>query len=334
MKERLIDFLICPSCRQSLVLKEARWLEGEIKEGFLECCSCEKKYPIIDYIPRFLPEAHYSLYKETSRNFGFSWRVFARIYEDPRDFLDWIKPVKPDFFKDKIVVDAGCGTGLHAVFAAQFGAREVIAFDFSPCVEVAKENTWDFPQIHLLQADIYHLPLKACADYVYCIGVLQHLPDPYLGFANLVNLLKENGYISIWVYGYEGTRFVRYIIDPIRRVTSRLPLFAVYLATFAPTAVFYLLTRMVNLAKKKFSNNHQKNLWLKLIPMSEYLAYMSQFNFHYLHNSVFDQLIAPITKYFRQEEILDWFRKAGLKNVQIISRNEMSWRGFGQRVAN
>ncbi|MCX7974056.1 MAG: methyltransferase domain-containing protein [Candidatus Aminicenantes bacterium] len=324
MKERLIDFLICPICQQKLNLIDAYYANGEIKEGFFECNHCYKKYPIIDFIPRFLPETYYSLYKETSRNFAFSWRLFARIYEDPRDFLDWIKPVRPDFFKDKIVVDAGCGTGMHAVFAAQFGAREVIAFDFSPAVEVARENTRGFPQIHIIQADIFHLPLKACIDYIYCIGVLQHLPDPYLGFCNLVNLLRDNGSLSIWVYGYEGTEFVRYIIDPIRRITSRLPLFAVYLASFPPTAIFYLLTRIVNLAKKNFS--------LKKIPMSEYLAYMSQFSFNYLHNSVFDQLIAPITKYFRRDEVLAWFKKAGLSNIQISSRNEMSWRGFGQRL--
>lgn len=330
MRESLLEFLVCPHCSGDLNLIKTVQADSEIKEGFLSCQECDERYPIINYIPRFLSKAHYPLFQETGRNFGFSWRRFAQIYSDPRDFLDWIKPVLPDFFQGKFVVDAGCGNGLHARFAAHFGAREVVAFDLSPAVKVAHDNVRSLPQVHVIQADIYHLPLKPKFDYVYCIGVLQHLPDPEIGFLNLVRLLKENGCLSIWVYGYEGTGLVRSVVDPIRKVTSRMPLSFVYLTSFLPTAVVYLLTRWQRWIKAKNSCSI-KGSFIRSLPLSDYLAYMAQFNFTYIHNSVFDQLIAPITRYFRQEEIKAWFEKAGLREVNISSRNQMSWRGFGRR---
>jgi SAM-dependent methyltransferase len=332
MREKLLEYLLCPQCSGELRLRPEVEVNGEIKEGNLICRLCGQSFPIINSIPRFVPESHLQLFRQTWRNFGFSWRRFARIYADPRDFLDWIKPVSSDFFQGRSVLDAGCGTGLQARFAALFGAKEVVAFDLSPAVEVAYENTHDLPQVHIIQADIYHLPLKSKFDYVYSIGVLQHLPEPEMAFLNLVKLLNEGGYLSIWVYGYEGTGPVRWVVDPIRRLTSRMPLSLVYLASFLPAATVFLLTRLMSWVEARSKHPFGKS-FVRTLPLGAYLAYMAQFDFTYIHNSVFDQLIAPITRYFRQAEVEAWFKKAGLEEVQISSRNEMSWRGFGRKVS-
>jgi len=93
-----------------------------------------------------------------------------------------------------------------------------VAFDLTPAVEIAYENTHDLPQVHIIQADIHHLPLKSKFDYIYSNCFLQHLPDSEMAFLNLVKLLNEGGYLSIWVYRYEGTGPVRWVIDTIRRL--------------------------------------------------------------------------------------------------------------------
>lgn len=42
-------------------------------------------------------------------------------------------------FKDKIVLDVGCGTGILSMFAAQAGAKHVYAVDMSSIIEMAKK---------------------------------------------------------------------------------------------------------------------------------------------------------------------------------------------------
>jgi protein arginine N-methyltransferase 1 len=42
-----------------------------------------------------------------------------------------------DAFKDKIVLDVGCGTGILSLFAAKAGAKLVIAVDMSDVIDQA-----------------------------------------------------------------------------------------------------------------------------------------------------------------------------------------------------
>ena len=54
-----------------------------------------------------------------------------------RAYMNAIKQNK-HLFKDKVVLDVGCGTGILSMFAAQAGARLVIGVDMSSIVEHAK----------------------------------------------------------------------------------------------------------------------------------------------------------------------------------------------------
>lgn len=44
-----------------------------------------------------------------------------------------------DLFKDKVVLDVGCGTGILSMFAAKHGAKHVIGVDMSSIIEMARE---------------------------------------------------------------------------------------------------------------------------------------------------------------------------------------------------
>ncbi|KAI8576389.1 hypothetical protein K450DRAFT_257066 [Umbelopsis ramanniana AG] len=56
--------------------------------------------------------------------------------EGYRDFIYENK----DVFKDKVVLDIGCGTGILSMFAARAGAKTVISVDNSAIIEKAKAN--------------------------------------------------------------------------------------------------------------------------------------------------------------------------------------------------
>jgi len=59
-------------------------------------------------------------------------RVRTEAY---RDFIEG----NGDLFKDKVVMDVGCGTGILSLFAARAGAKHVVAIDNSGIIERAKE---------------------------------------------------------------------------------------------------------------------------------------------------------------------------------------------------
>src|SRR5436853_5635668 len=181
MKERLLEYLACPSCEGEIkTLSVTKSEQSEIIEGQLECASCRRRFPVTRGIPRFA-EAHEieSDKAATAEQFGWSWQHFD--HHDPlyaEQFLGWLAPVRPEFFKDKVVLEGGCGKGRHTQLAASWGARDIVSFDLSEAVETAFAATRSLENAHIIQADIYHLPLRRVFDYAFSVGVLHHLPDP------------------------------------------------------------------------------------------------------------------------------------------------------------
>ena len=304
--------------------------DGEILEGSLRCTKCSRTFPIQRGIPRMLPAGLSAEKEKTARAFGYEWRHFVEMHDVyEKQFLDWIHPLQPDFFKDKLVLDAGCGIGRHTYFAAQYGARDVVAMDLSEAVETCFANAGHLPNVHVVQADIYHPPFRQINreepfDFVYSIGVLHHLPDPEAGFRSLAATVKPGGAIFGWVYGFENNGFVHYVVNPARKgITSRLPPGVVNAISWPITVV------LQGVVKGVYRPLHGTAAGNRL-PLHEYLWSLSFFSFRQNHSIVFDHLIAPTAFYLKRSEFEGWFQRAGLEHIQLSWRNQNSWRGFGQ----
>lgn len=332
MKLRLLALIACPACGGPLQLAKGSQADGEILEGLLRCRRCSATYPIRGGVARLLPAEISADKLRTAEAFGWEWTHFRELHGEYRDqFLDWIHPIDPSYFEGKVVLDAGCGTGRHAFFAAEFGAREVVGLDLSDAVDTAFSHIGRWPNVHIVQGDILNPPFLRGAgggpfDFAYAIGVLHHLPDPRAGFRSLVRFLRPEGAIFAWVYGHENNGVVHHLIDPVRKnVTTRLPAGAVNGLAWPLTVVLHVLVRGV------YRPLRETGAWRRL-PSHTYLTSLAAYSFRQNHSIVFDHLVAPTAFYIRRHDFEEWFRAADLTGVRISWRNENSWRGFGQRA--
>jgi SAM-dependent methyltransferase len=292
-------------------------------EGSLVCSGCGVGFPITRGIPRFLPQTLAADQKATADAFGYEWTHYSALTEaDRQEFLAWIAPLTPAEFQDRVVLDGGCGKGRHIFLAAQFGAREVVGIDLSNAVEAAFRNTRELPNVHVVQADIAHLPFADPFDLAYSIGVLHHLPVPKDGFLALAGHVKPGGRISAWVYGKEGNLWIEKLVDPVRRnVTSRLPRVVTRCLSFPPAVVLYAGLKLL------YGPAKSRPRLKRLLPYSDYLCSIAGYSFAENFWNVFDQLVAPTAFYHSRDEFEDWFATAQARDVEISRHNSNSWRG-------
>lgn len=336
MKEKLLEYLVCPDCAESLVCLDADYADGEIKTARLQCCKCKSEYPVLRFIPRILPRFLSADKNATASAFGWEWNKFNRI-EDVEtykaQFLDWVLPLTDKDFRDKVVLDAGCGMGRFPQAVASFCPKEVLAVDLSDAVEAAYRNTRHLPNVHVIQADIYHLPFRKSnqgqnrqgdIDVIYSIGVLHHLPDPEKGFHALVEHLNPTGLIAVWVYGYENNAWVIRWINPLRKwFTSKLPRVFLHVLSFLICVPLHVVLKLVYLPART-------RQWKRHLPYAAYMMWLSQFGFIHTHHVIFDHLVAPTAFYIKRQDFEHWFSQAGLQDTTISWRNENSWRGCGR----
>lgn len=327
MREKLLDLLACPVCGGDLdIAHEARREENHIIEGILSCRGAAHEYKIIRGVPRFAELDKIEQDKaDTAENFGWQWTHFTQEDSKYNDqFLGWLQPVKSGFFKDKIILEGGCGKGRHTSLAAEWGAKEIVGIDLSAAVESAFAATRAQPNAHVVQADIFKLPFKKAFDYAFSVGVLHHTPDPKGAFLSLASKVKKGGHISAWIYGAENNEWITNYVNPVRTgFTSKISQPMLYQLSKLPTLGVYLATKLVYKPLEKSPFN-------KKLFYHEYLTHLGGFGWREQHNIVFDHLVAPTAFYISKEDFEKWWQEAKAKDVKITWHNENSWCGFGE----
>lgn len=299
-------------------------------EGELKCSDCSSVFQITGGIPRFsVLEQIETDKKATAEGFGWQWQHFTQ--EDPRyaeQFLGWIAPVTPDFFRGKVVLEGGCGKGRHTQLAATWGARDVIGVDLSVAVETAYRATRELTNAHIIQADIYRLPFRRIFDYAFSVGVLHHLPSPREGFYSLASKVKSGGHVSAWIYGAENNEWITRWVNPIRtKLTSKMGQRTLLQLSKIPAAAVYLATKLVY---GPLNRNGKSSSLANHLFYNDYFKAIAPFGWREQHTIVFDHLVAPTAFYIPREEFESWWVEVGAQDVQITWHNKNSWRGLGQ----
>jgi SAM-dependent methyltransferase/uncharacterized protein YbaR (Trm112 family) len=327
MRETLCRHLCCPECRAELDLRCDEQDGDEILTGSLTCTGCGRAHPIERGIPRFVDAHLTGRLGQTARNFGTSWKIWREI-DDERysaQMLRWLPALRPEDYRDKTLLDAGCGKGRHLRVTAAFGAREVIGFDLSESVDVAWANTRDLPNVHVIQADLHRLPLKGGFDLAYSIGVLHHTPDPPKSFAAMLDQVRPGGTAACWVYGRENNGWIVWLVNPVRLlVTRHLPACVLRGAARVLAAMLYLLIYGLYVP----ANAVGIRLFYR-----DYMFNLRDLGFAETRHIVYDHLVAPTAYYLPRGEVQRWLDVAGLIRKSITWVNRNSWSGVGCRPA-
>lgn len=135
----------------------------------------------------------------------------------------------PAFFRDKVVLDAGCGSNAHATYAfLEHGARHVHAIDLGEdWMDCARDELGVFEgRFSVGSEDVLALTFESDTfDFVHCAGVLHHVRDPRAGFAELARVTAPRGstFVTVMatgngiVYPWVNLLRARYRSDPAFR---------------------------------------------------------------------------------------------------------------------
>jgi 2-polyprenyl-3-methyl-5-hydroxy-6-metoxy-1,4-benzoquinol methylase len=265
MKEKLLEILVCPFCKTNLSLEASKVADGEINEGRLKCISCQKLFDITNGIPRFVEVNNYA------SSFGYQWNLFRKEQIDSHNGTDlsarrfWTETGwKKDELKGKWVLDAGCGAGRFLDAASQSEA-EIVGIDISNAIDAAKENLQGRKNVHFVQASIYELPFReGTFDKCYCIGVVQHTPDPHKTLQVLSKQVKPGGDLAVTIYERKGfTKLnAKYLIRPLTKKISNQKLLGIIRSSMP---VLFPLTNVL------FRIPLLRKLFIFTIPVANYV---------------------------------------------------------------
>ena len=138
---------------------------------------------------------------------GYNWRwSWTAAYS----FCTGMKPRTQDIR----ILDAGCGTGSGTDYLISLNPHaSVTAIDLSEkALEVAKErcNRSGVIAKHDKPVKFRQMKLEEAAqlegefDFINCVGVLHHLPEPDKGIQAIAKKLKPGGILHIFVYAELG----------------------------------------------------------------------------------------------------------------------------------
>jgi hypothetical protein len=139
----------------------------------------------------------------------------------------------------------------------------------------------------------------------------------------LLRFVRPGGTIAVWVYGHENNGFVRHVVEPLRRVSTRIP-------PSMLRGLAWPLALGFHGAAKGVYRPLQGTRVGSALPLDEYLSSVADFSFRQNYAIVFDQLVAPTAAYIKGPELERWFIDGGLEDVVVSHRHGNSWRGRGQ----
>lgn len=128
---------------------------------------------------------------------------FTKFITTGKPSLESSEVLKQIKWKNKKVVDIGCGTGNFAFLASKKGAN-VLGIDYSKTAIVQANKKFLRKNLEFKKMDVFELKDKF--DVIVSIGTLEHTDDPLKTLKFLKQHLSKNGKIIITTPNWTNTR--------------------------------------------------------------------------------------------------------------------------------
>lgn len=267
---------------------------------------------------------------KTAAAFAESWnrRSEHSVYTKEQ-FVEWFAPLAPASFEDERVLELGFGNGSLLYHMAGYRPAQLSGVELGETHETARARLSQFSDVDI---ELHHGDLTSVSlgefDFVYCIGVLHHLRDPRAGFESVLRHTRPGGRFHCWVYGREGNAVVRHLVDPIRRITSRLPWWFTKYGVALPLVVpYFAYAKLLRVLLRDVDSG------VAVLPLGAYSHWIAARPFAFFHHVAFDQLVTPQTSYHSRAEVESWLTHEDVdpSSVYVKARNGNSWIFGGSR---
>lgn len=260
--------------------------------------------------------------EQTISDFGDQWTRYRGndgYYGSVGMLKDIVEPLLPvEDFAGARVGEIGSGTGRIVRMMLAAGARKIVAVEPSAAFHVLRKNTQaDAERIEYVHGDGRALPGRGDLDIVVSIGVLHHIPDPVPVVEQAYRALRPGGRFLAWLYGREGNEAYLRAVEPLRRITTRLPHAALAAITWGLYPPLKLYSRMSHRFRRMPMADYMTSVIDKLSPEAARLV-------------IYDQLNPRYAKYYRREEAYALIHGA-FSSVRLHHRHGYSWTVLGRK---
>ena len=301
MHPSLLPHLRCPECGRAL---------ASVSADRLRCTGGTHEFPVRAGAPRFVSDA-----TDTARYFGYMWGLQEQAVAPPERVVPYHLHAMHEALDAPplagLILDAGCGEGLDLAMVALDPRCEVVGVELSAGgVATSLARTRGLERAHVLQGDLFHLPLASDTfDAAYSYGVVHHTPDPDRAVREIARTLKPGAPLLLYVYEDFSDRSWAWRLalaaaNSTRLVTTHLPPAVLMgLCRLLSPLVYVLLTlpsRRFRVAAR-FPYRHGTGPWS-------------------MSGDLYDRLSAPIERRYSKSGAAALVESAGLHLVRVAQR--------------
>lgn len=273
------------------------------RDGALHC-DAGHRFPVDAEIPRFVPDSTYT------DHFGLQWNTYPRTQFDSYTGVpitrNRIRRALGEALWDGLaslqVLECGCGAGRFTEILLDRGAN-VTSVDLSNAVDANAKNFPPSDRHRIAQADITALPFaEQSFDVVFCLGVVQHTPDPAATIAALYRYVKPGGWLVIDHYTHT-----------LRWYTTAAPLVRQVLRRMEPARALRVTQRLVDIflpLHRRFMHRRiARALLSRISPVQCYFNELPELNDRLQREWALLDTHDSLTDWYKHLRSLGWVRR-------------------------